>query len=321
MLSQSSARVDGAGADFGLVGDSPELRRVLHTIEKLRGNRWPVLVEGESGTGKELVARALHAVAPGSTGAFVAVNAAALAPTLIESELFGHAPGSYTGALGARQGLLEQANGGTLFLDEIGELPLEMQSKLLRAVEEKRVRPVGGNREVVVDARLIAATNRDLAQEVERGRFRGDLYFRLNVIRIRLVPLRERPGDVLLLAQFFLQRHARPGMRLGRRLLDWMAGYHWPGNVREVENCIQRLVILASSDELDIENLPTQLRNAAEAAPGGRAPRLILPLAEMEREAIEKALRVSGGNQRRAAQLLGISKTTLYRKRKEYGTL
>ncbi len=305
-------RVEGAETKFGLVGDSPEIHRLLHIIHKLRNNRWPVLVEGESGTGKELVARALH----GGAGVFVAVNAAALAPALIESELFGHVAGSYTGATGARQGLLEQATGGTLFLDEIGELPLEMQGKLLRAVEEKRVRPVGGNRDVTVDARLIAATNRDLVKEVEAKRFRADLYYRLNVIRVRLAPLRERNGDVPLLARHFLERHGRQGMRLSGLLLDWMAAYDWPGNVRELENCVQRMVALSSSPDLGVEDLPTQLRNR-EAAGGEMMPRLVRPLAVVESETIAEALRLAGGDRGRAARLLGIGRTTLYRKLKK----
>jgi DNA-binding NtrC family response regulator len=271
-----------------------------------------VLVEGESGTGKELVARALH----GGTAVFVAVNAAALAPALIESELFGHVAGSYTGATGARQGLLEQAHGGTLFLDEIGELPLEMQGKLLRAVEEKRVRPVGGNRDVSVEVRVIAATNRDLAREVETKRFRADLYYRLNVIRVKLAPLRERSGDVPLLARHFLDRHGRPAMRLSGRLLEWMTAYDWPGNVRELENCVQRMVALSSKEELDVEDLPTQIRNG-EAAGGEMLPRLVRPLAVVESETIAEALRLAGGDRGRAARLLGIGRTTLYRKLKK----
>jgi two-component system response regulator AtoC len=317
-LSRAVLSAEGARANFGLLGDSPEIQRVLRIIDRLRGNRWPVLLEGESGAGKELVARALHAVSPGPSGAFVVINAAALAPSLIESELFGHAPGSYTGALGARQGLLEQAHGGTLFLDEVGELALEMQSKLLRAVEHKLVRPVGANREVPVDIRLIAATNRNLAAEVERGCFRADLYYRLNVIRVRVGPLRERRSDIPVLARHFLERYGRPGMRLSARLLDWFAGYDWPGNVRELENTIQRMVALSSHEELDVDDLPTHLRNAAEVERQGPGARLVRPLASLERSAIEDALRLSGGDRGRAARLLGISRTTLYRKLKQY---
>jgi two-component system response regulator HydG len=308
---------EGANGNFGLVGDSPEIHRVLRIIRKLKNNRWPVLIEGESGTGKELVARALHAVAPGPSGVFVAVNSAALTHTLIESELFGHAAGSYTGAAGARQGLLEQAHGGTLFLDEIGDLALDLQTKLLRAVEDKSVRPVGSNREIRVDFRLIAATNRDLAAQVETGRFRADLYYRLNVIRIHLAPLRERPQDIAPLARHFISRFGPPGTTLTQRLLDWLTRYHWPGNVRELQNCLQRIVALASHPDLDLDDLPTNLRNVAETAPGGLQPRLIRPLAELELQAIEDALRLSGGDRRRAAALLGISRTTLYRRLKQ----
>jgi DNA-binding NtrC family response regulator len=318
-LPQAPAGGGGAGPNFGLVGDSPEIRRVLHIICKLRNNRCPVLLEGESGTGKELAARALHTVSPGPAGVFVAVNAAALPATLIESELFGHAPGSYTGALRARQGLIEQAHGGTLFLDEIGELPLALQSKLLRVVEEKQVRPLGSNRPAPADPRIIAATNRDLRREVEGGRFRADLYYRLNVIRIRLPALRERRDDIPLLVRHFLAKYARPETRVSPRLMDRLSAYEWPGNVRELENTVQRMAALTSRDELDIEDLPTQLRTAVDGCRRDQRPRLVYSLREVEWQAIEDALRLAGGNRRKAARLLGIGVTTLYRKLKESG--
>jgi DNA-binding NtrC family response regulator len=315
-LSCAPVRAEDAPGSFGLVGDSPEIHRVLRIIHKLRNNRFPVLLEGESGTGKELVARALHAVSPGASGAFVAVNAAALPPTLIESELFGHAAGAYTSAAGARQGLLEQSSGGTLFLDEIAELPLEVQGKLLRVLQEKRVRPLGTNRDLPLDLRFIAATNCRLADEVQHGRFRADLYYRLDVIRIRLAPLRERRQDIPFLARHFLRLYGRPRMSLSDRLLDWLTTYDWPGNIRELENCIQRMIALSSREVLDFSDLPTHLRNPFECSPSDLAPRLVRPLARLERDAIQEALRLTGGDRRRAAQLLGIGRTTLYRKLK-----
>ncbi len=315
---------EDAGCAFGLVGDSPAIHRVLRFIRKLKNDRSPVLLLGESGTGKELVARAIHEVSPASRGAFVAVNSAALAPTLIESELFGHARGSFTGATAARRGLMEQAHGGSLFLDEIGEFPLEMQAKLLRALEEKQIRPVGGDRGVRVDFRLIAATNRELEQEVREGRFRGDLFYRMNVLSLRLPSLRERREDIPLLARHFLRQYAARPARLSDATLRFLTTYDWPGNVRQLENCIQRMVALASSSELDAGDLPTQLRNALEAADGlppreVASPPAVLPLVEQEKLAIQHALEAARGDIRRAARALGIGKTTLYRKLKEYG--
>ena len=207
-----------------------------------------------------------------------------------------------------------------MFLDEIGELAPEVQSKLLRAVEEKKIRPVGGNRTVTVDFRLLAATNRDLAAEVTQGRFRADLYYRLNVIRVRLAPLRERRGDIAGLAQHFLAQYGRPGMRITARTLEWMEGYDWPGNVRQLENAIQRMVALASGEELDVGDLPTQLRNAVEGEQAGRMRRSVLSLEAAERRAILEAMRQAAGDRRRAAKSLGIGRTTLYRKLKGYGT-
>ncbi|HYM09713.1 MAG TPA: sigma-54 dependent transcriptional regulator [Bryobacterales bacterium] len=323
-MAQQLPLFESAASSFGLVGDSPEMQRVLRTIHKLRNNRNPVLLLGESGTGKELAARALHAVSPGAAGVFVAVNAAALAATLVESELFGHAKGSFTGAGSSRRGLIEQAHGGTLFLDEIGEFPLEMQAKLLRALEEDEVRPVGAERTVRVDVRLIAATNRELAKEVEAGRFRADLFYRLNVVTLRLPALRERPEDVPPLVSHFLGQYAPRPMRLTGRAMQCLINYDWPGNVRELENAIQRMTALCSGQDLDIPDLPTQLRNAAEASPAAEprrtaAPGEVAPLAEVEKLAIEHAMKVARGNIQKAARMLGIGKTTLYRKLKDYG--
>lgn len=313
---------EGAPSAFGLVGNSPEIQRVLRIIHKLKNNRSPVLLLGESGTGKELAARALHSVSPGTTGVFVAVNTAALASTLMESELFGHARGSFTGSAGARRGLIEQAHGGTLFLDEIGECPPDMQVKLLRAIEEKEIRPVGAERAIHVDLRLIAATHRDLAGEVHAGRFRADLYYRINVITIRLPPLRDRKQDIPLLVAHFLKKHAPRAMSCPEEVLRCFRECDWPGNVRQLENCVQRMAALCSGAELDPADLPTQIRNAAEGAEAFPArlatPAGISPLADVERLAIEHAMKAARGDRRKAAKLLGIGKTTLYRKLKEY---
>ncbi len=313
---------EDAHSTFGLVGDSPEIQRVLRIIHKLEHNRSPALLLGESGTGKELAARALHEVSA-VRGPFVAVNAAALPATLMESELFGHTRGSFTGATAAKRGLIEQAHGGTLFLDEIGEFPLELQAKLLRALEEKEIRPVGADRAVRVEVRWIAATNRDLAQEVVSGRFRTDLFYRLNVVAVRLPPLRERRDDIPLLVSHFLRRYAPPTMTLTTGALRCLRHYDWPGNVRELGNSIQRMVAFCSGEEIHVGDLPTQVRNAAEGE-ARTEPRLVAPparaasLAEVERLAIEHAMKVARGDRRKAARLLGIGKTTLYRRLKEY---
>jgi DNA-binding NtrC family response regulator len=322
-LPEQLSLLEDATSAFGLVGDSPEIHRVLRIIQKLKDNRSPVLLLGESGTGKELVARALHEVSPGARGVFVAVNCAALAPTLVESELFGHARGSFTGANETRQGLLEQAQGGTLFLDEVGELSLEIQAKLLRAIETREIRPVGAARLVAVDFRLLAATNRDLRAEVKSGAFRDDLFYRLSVIPLMLPRLRERRGDIPLLVSHFVAKHARRPLRISPEALDVLIRYDWPGNVRQLENCLLRMLALASSEELSVADLPTQLRNALESAEG-LPPRpvattpVVAPLCDVKRQAIEHAMKVTGGDRRKAAQLLGIGRTTLYRKLKAY---
>ena len=308
---------EGAHSDFGLVGDSPEIQRVLRFIHKLRDNRSPVLLLGETGTGKELVARALHDVSHGASGAFIAINTAALPASLLESELFGHAKGSFTGATQSRRGLIEQAHGGTLFLDEIGEFPLELQAKLLRVLEEKALRPIGAARTLQVDVRVIAATNRDLAYEVEQRRFRADLFYRLNVISIRLAPLRGRGEDIPLLIRHFLERHAERPLRLTQPVLDCLLAYDWPGNVRELENCISRMAALATGGEAHLGHLPTVVRNQAEKRPWTPS-RSVMSLAQLEQLAIENAIELACGDYLTAAQFLGISKSTMYRKLKEY---
>jgi two-component system response regulator HydG len=247
-----------------VVGASEPMRRVADLIGRVASTDTAVLVTGESGTGKELVARALHEQSP-RTGPFLAVNCAALPEPLLESELFGHARGAFTDARSPRAGLFEEANGGTLFLDEIGEMPRSIQVKILRALQEHRVRPLGSTREVEFDARIVTATNRDLDDDVAAGRFREDLYYRINVVRLHVPPLRVRGNDVLLLAQHFLERAAqktsKPVSRMGRLVAEHLGNYPWPGNVRELENCMERMVALAAFDVVRVEDMPAKVRD------------------------------------------------------------
>jgi DNA-binding NtrC family response regulator len=302
-----------------LIGVSPKMQRVYRLIEKVSQHTYPVLILGESGTGKELVARSIHFLGPRQNRPFVPVDCSALAPTLIESELFGHVKGAFTGATHSKQGLMESADAGTLFLDEIGDLPVDLQAKLLRAIQEKEVRPVGSTDRVSISTRIIAATNRDLESAVREGKFRQDLFFRLNVVQIKLPPLRERKSDIPLLVNHFLEK-LQPSDRRPRAISeDAMArllSYDWPGNVRELENVIERGLALGSGPVLQVADLPTTLHY-------GTAERIsqsdgVVPLEELERRAILRALRETGGDKLAAARLLGIGKTTLYRKLKEY---
>ncbi len=309
----------------GLVGSSPVMAEVRRRILKVGRTRSPVLLLGESGTGKEVAARAIHLVNP--TGRFVPIDCSLLG-TLLETELFGHTKGAFTGAIADKPGLIALAEGGTAFFDEIGELPLDMQAKLLRVLQEKEIRPVGATERRKADFRVIAATNRDLAREVERGRFRRDLYYRLNVVTLRLPPLRDRKEDIPELAAHFLKRYGSKH-ELSRELLKVLLDYDWPGNVRELENCIQRLVTLSSGPVLTTADLPTALAGSLAAghaardfevllqAPPPETPP-VLRLDEMERNAIARALKLTGGDRSRTAELLGIGRTTLYRKIKEY---
>jgi DNA-binding NtrC family response regulator len=314
---------EGATSAFGLVGDSPQIRRVLRIIQKLKGNGSPVLLLGESGTGKELAARALHQVSPLRGGPFIAINCGALPQALAESELFGHLRGSFTGATETRRGLLEQAHGGTLFLDEVGELLPEIQPKLLRALEAREIRLVGGTRPHPAHFRLIAATNRDLAADTERGAFRADLFYRLNVVTIRLPALREHVQDIPLLVRHFLGKYAAQPLEVDPAVMDFLVRYDWPGNVRQLENCLQRMIALSSGATLGCGDLPTQFRNALEASSRSPARAVasethVAPWSEQERLAIEHAIRAAAGDRRKAAQLLGIGRTTLYRKLKRF---
>jgi DNA-binding NtrC family response regulator len=303
----------------GLIGLSPKMQRVYRLIEKVSQHNYPVLILGESGTGKELVARSIHFSGPRKNKPIVPVDCSALVPTLIESELFGYVKGAFTGAMHTRQGLMEVANGGTLFLDEIGDLPVDLQAKLLRVLQEKEIRPVGSTDRVPITVRIIAATNRDLEAAVRQGNFRQDLYFRLNVVQIKLPPLRDRKGDIPLLVNSFLEKFSGPDSEPRRVSEDAMArlmAYDWPGNVRELENAVERAIALGSGPILHVGDLPTNLQHI-------NGERLLhsdelLPLEELERRAILRALREAGGDKLAAARLLGIGKTTLYRKLKQY---
>jgi DNA-binding NtrC family response regulator len=305
---------------FGeLIGTSQKMSRVYRLVEKVSHHNYPVLVLGESGTGKELVARSIHFLGDRRNKPFVPVDCSALAPTLIESELFGYVKGAFTGANHTKQGLLESAGGGTLFLDEIGDLPVDLQAKLLRALQEHEVRPVGSNERVAISARVIAATHRDLESAVRSGGFRQDLFFRLNVVQIKLPPLRERKNDIPLLVHTFLEKFsdAQGKMRtISEDAIARLLAYDWPGNVRELENAVERAVALGSGPILHVGDLPSNLKYDMPAALPDKDE--FLPLEELERRAILRALRESGGDKLRAARLLGIGKTTLYRKLKQY---
>jgi DNA-binding NtrC family response regulator len=305
---------------FGeLIGTSQKMSRVYRLVEKVSHHNYPVLVLGESGTGKELVARSIHFLGDRRNKPFVPVDCSALAPTLIESELFGYVKGAFTGANHSKQGLLESAGGGTLFLDEIGDLPVDLQAKLLRALQEHEVRPVGSNERVAISARVIAATHRDLESAVRSGGFRQDLFFRLNVVQIKLPPLRERKNDIPLLVHTFLEKFSDAQGKVRTISEDAIArllAYDWPGNVRELENAVERAVALGSGPILHVGDLPSNLKYDMPAPLPDKDE--FLPLEELERRAILRALRESGGDKLRAARLLGIGKTTLYRKLKQY---
>ena len=302
-----------------LIGVSVKMQRVYRLIERVSQHAYPVLILGESGTGKELVARSVHYSGVRRNKPFIPVDCSSLVPTLIEAELFGYVKGAFTGALHAKQGLMEIADGGTLFLDEIGDLPFDMQAKLLRALQEKEVRPVGSTDRIPLSARIIAATNRDLDASVRAGTFRQDLFFRLNVVQIKIPPLRERKTDIPILVNSFLEKfsEANGKMRtISEDAIARMMAYDWPGNVRELENAIERAIALGSGPILHAGDLPTNLQYGT----GERLPQNdeLLPLDELERRAILRALREAGGDKLAAARMLGIGKTTLYRKLKQY---
>jgi len=303
----------------GLIGTSPKMQKVYKLIEKVSQHNYPVLILGESGTGKELVARSIHFSGPRSKQPFVPVDCSALVPTLIESELFGYVKGAFTGAVQSKQGLIEAAHGGTLFLDEIGDLPVDMQAKLLRVLQEREIKPVGSTERRAINIRVIAATNRDLDQAIQKSGFRQDLYFRLNVVQIKLPPLRERKSDIPLLVQGFLEKFSdpqRPPRSISEDAMRRLMAYDWPGNVRELENAIERAVALGSGPILHVGDLPSNLQYSS-ALPRAESNE-VMPVEEMERRLIFRALRETGGDKLAAARLLGIGKTTLYRKLKQY---
>jgi DNA-binding NtrC family response regulator len=321
------------GLSHGLVGQSPQICEIRRLIEKLGRTRAPVLLLGESGTGKEVVARAIHAANP--SGEFVAIDCGALVGPLLESELFGHTRGAFTGASEAKKGLIELADGGTAFFDEIGDLPLDMQVKLLRLLQEREFRPVGSLRQHKVNIRVIAATHHDLARDAARGAFRQDLYYRLNIVCLRLPALRDRKVDIPELTDRFLRQFG-VNHRLTSETLDTMMNYDWPGNVRELANSIERMVALNTGPWLNVADLPSALQNGRPSDPplasavaagseSGPLPLLHAPprqaglfLATVEKETILKALAATRGDRAKAAHLLGIGRTTLYRKLKEY---
>jgi two-component system response regulator AtoC len=304
----------------GIVGTSVKIEDVMRMISRLRETRTPVLITGESGTGKELAARAIHFRGPLAQMPFVAVDCGSLVPTLMESELFGHEKGSFTGALKTKAGLFQAANGGTIFLDEIGELPLELQAKLLRVLQEKEVRPVGSNVKVPVDVRVIAATNRDLESAYREATFRKDLYFRLNVVTVHLPSLRERRSDIPQLAHCFLDRYA-PGenIQVTANAMKSFLQYDWPGNVRELENCIARAVALGDHRTIDVGDLPPAVRAAQEGnAQASDSALSTTALSDLERMTILRVFEQAGGDKALAGRMLGISRATLYRKLKLY---
>jgi DNA-binding NtrC family response regulator len=319
----------GLGA---MIGRSGEMEKLYRILSKVAQTSHPVLILGESGTGKELVARTIHAYGPNAEKPFLPVDCGSLVPTLIESELFGYVKGAFTGASRSKDGLLVSAEGGTVFLDEIGELSLDLQAKLLRALQEKEVRPVGATHRVAIKARIVAATNRDLASMVEKGTFRKDLFYRLNVVNLRLPSLRDRREDIPLLAAHFLDNISREHgtkFTLSDEALRTMMRHDWPGNVRELENAMERACALSSGPVLHLGDLPTQLQQqgltafralaAAGEADGAETAQQVRSLADLERDAILGAIRTLNGDKLQAAKLLGIGKTTLYRKLKEYG--
>lgn len=302
----------------GLVGLSTKMQHTYKMIERVSQHEYPVLILGESGTGKELVGRSIHFSGPRKSHPFVPVDCSSLVPTLIESELFGHVKGAFTGALQAKRGLLEAAHGGTLFLDEIGDMPLELQAKLLRALQEHEVRPVGSTERRQINARIIAATNRDLETAIQRGGFRQDLYFRLNVVQLKLPALRERKSDIPLLVASFLEKFSGihgTTRKPSNDAMKCLMAYEWPGNVRELENAIERAVALGLNPIISVDDLPSNLQHSTTL----RAPdqNEILPLKELERRAVLHAL-CETGDKLMAARMLGIGKTTLYRKLKSY---
>lgn len=309
---------------LGIIGRSQPMQRLFSRLDRVAASPAPVLVTGETGTGKELVARAVHGASARSAAAFVPLNCGAIPPNLLESELFGHLRGAFTGADRDKQGLLEAADGGTLFLDEIAELPLTLQPKLLRVLQSGEIRRVGEVQTRHVNVRVVAATHRDLAAAVRAGTFREDLFFRVNVLRLDVPPLRERPTDIPLIAERTLmqiaEREQRTGLRFTAASVAALVAYAWPGNVRELLNVVERTAVLANGPDIRPRDLPEEVTAASTAPPLVRdAAERRWTLAELERHYIEETLRRVGGNRSRAAQLLDVPRRTLYRRLEEYG--
>lgn len=314
----------------GIVGRAPEMEKLYRIIAKAANSAHPVLILGESGTGKEMVARSIHYSGPFRDKPFIPVDCGSLGPTLIESELFGYVKGAFTGANQSKDGLMAMAEGGTIFLDEVGELPVDLQAKMLRAIQEKEIRPVGSTRRVPINVRILAATNRDLEQAVMQGTFRRDLYFRLNVLSLRIPPLRERRRDIPLLIAHFMERMVRTSGQekmLSDDALKALLAYDWPGNVRELENCLERAYAFTSGPMIHSTDLPHEIAKVPvpESSNGnghgngnGNGHARIIPIAELEKQTILNAIAELNGDKLQAARLLGIGKTTLYRKLKDY---
>src|SRR6476660_212287 len=306
---------------FGsIVGRAPEMEKLYRIIGKAAHSSHPVLILGESGTGKEMVARSIHFSGPFRDKPFIPVDCGSPVPTLIESELFGYVKGAFTGAVQSRDGLLAIAEGGTVFLDEVGELPVDLQAKLLRAIQEREIRPVGSTKRIAINVRILAATNRDLEQAVAQGTFRRDLYFRLNVLSLKIPPLRERRQDIPLLTGYFLERLSR-GSGHERSLSDdamkALLAYDWPGNVRELENCLERACAFTSGPVIHQADLPSAIHGAPiHPSNGGNGKTQIMPMAELEKHTILSTIAQLNGDKLLAARMLGIGKTTLYRKLK-----
>ena len=305
-----------------MVGAASGMRDLLQTMLKVSQSDEPLMILGETGTGKELVAKCIHHMGLRRAAPFLPVDCSTLVPQLMESELFGHVRGAFTGAITNTKGLFETALGGTVFLDEIGELPIALQSKLLRAVQEHEVRPVGSTHWVKFHARIIVATNCDLAVAIQQGKFREDLYYRLNVLSLRLPPLRERREDILPLANHFLAKFSKigePPLELSPECAACLESYAWPGNIRELENCIRRIIVLSSGPVVQVAELASNMRESAETIPPGNISDKVSLLSEVERQAVVRAIAESNWDIPRAARILGIGRTTIYRKLKEYG--
>jgi two-component system, NtrC family, response regulator AtoC len=309
-----------------LLGASPAMKEVYDLLERVGESESTVLVSGESGTGKELVARALHRRSKRGSGPFVAINCAAMPEQLLESELFGHTKGAFTDARNARPGLFVQAKGGTIFLDEIGDMPIGLQPKLLRALQERTVRPVGGDTETPIDVRVVAASNRDLETAIEERKFREDLYYRINVIHVELPPLRARGADVILLANHYLEHFALQSQKdvhsLSPEAAEKLSAYAWPGNVRELANCMERAVALTRNESIGIADLPEKIRTyrTSHVLVAATDPSELVPMEEVEKRYILRVLEAVGGNKTLAAQVLGLDRKTLYRKLDRYGS-